>query len=63
MPSLTARVTSMFAAGGTLLLTPALAFADAGPKCGCTIDSAPAGIGALLASAVTLIFIMRRRRG
>jgi MYXO-CTERM domain-containing protein len=63
MHSLTARVTSMLAAGGALLLTPALAFADAGPKCGCTIDSASAGAGALLASAVTLFFVTRRRRG
>jgi MYXO-CTERM domain-containing protein len=43
-------------------LTPSLAFADVAPKCGCTINSAGAGVGWLVLGGLTALIILRRRR-
>ena len=63
MGALSARATAFLAGCGGLLLTPSLAFADVGPKCGCTMNSAGAGVGWLVLGGVTALIILRRRRG
>jgi len=60
---MSARATAFVAGCGGLLLTPSLAFADVAPKCGCTMNSAGAGVGWLVLGGLTALIILRRRRG
>lgn len=62
MGSISARASAFVAGCGGLLLTPSLAFADVAPKCGCTINSAGAGLGWLVLGGLTAFIILRRRR-
>jgi MYXO-CTERM domain-containing protein len=63
MGSISARAVAFAAGCGGLLLTPSLAFADVAPKCGCTINSAGAGVGWLVLGGLTALIVLRRRRG
>lgn len=63
MGSLSARATAFVAGCGGLLLAPSLAFADVAPKCGCSMNSAGAGVGWLVLGGLTALIILRRRRG
>ncbi len=60
--ALLTRVMSPGLAAASLVLLPSLAFADVGPKCGCTTDSAGASVGALVLAGATLVAVLRRRR-
>lgn len=62
MGSLSPRATTFLVGCGGLLLTPSLAFADVGPKCGCTIDGAGAGVGWLVLAGLTALVVRYRRR-
>jgi hypothetical protein len=62
MVSISARATAFVAGCGGLLLSPSLAFADVGPKCGCTMNSASAGVGWLVLVGVTVLIVLHRRR-
>jgi MYXO-CTERM domain-containing protein len=62
MGSIYARATAFVAGCGGLLLAPSLAFADVGPKCGCTMNSAGAGVSWLVLGGLTALIILRRRR-
>jgi len=63
MGSISARATAFVAGCGGLLLMPSLAFADVGPKCGCTMNSTGAGVGWLVLGGLAALIILRRRRG